>query len=278
MADINKFAFLRTLWLLKDYLADIVIGGGWAPLIYYHYLLGDKTKDPVRTFDIDLMVKHNVPIRGTKSVDQVLTQAGLSAKYKSMDTPPIIHYEGVIEDCDVDIEFLTDQKGSAPDVVIEVQRGLHAEALRYISIATDNTIAVTIDDFEDQDTSAPFQVTVPSPQAFIFLKGVVFEKRREEQKKAKDLYYIFEVLLNCNAIEGEIINGLSDLRSRYSAWFNKFMKNLSFYFADSSSDGVLMVLDQRPAYLLPALDEEQFKQYVYGSLSKLIKKLANWEK
>jgi len=39
-----------------------------------------------------------------------------------------------------------------------------------------------------------------------------------------------------------------------------------------------MVLDQRPAYLLPALNEEQFKQYVYGSLSKLIKKLANLEK
>ena len=274
MADINKFAFLRTLWLLKDYLADIVIGGGWAPLIYYHYLLGDKTKDPVRTFDIDLMVKHNVPIRGTKSVDQVLTQAGLSAKYKSMDTPPIIHYEGVIEDCDVDIEFLTDQKGSAPDVVIEVQRGLHAEALRYISIATDNTIAVTIDDFEDQDISAPFQVTVPSPQAFIFLKGVVFEKRREEQKKAKDLYYIFEVLLTCNAIEDEIISGLSDLRSKYSAWFNKFVKNLDYYFTDASSDGVLMVLDQRPAYLLPALNEDQFKQYVYGIFSELIKKIT----
>ena len=43
MADISKLAFLRTIWVLKDYLADLVIGGGWAPLIYYHYLLGDKT-------------------------------------------------------------------------------------------------------------------------------------------------------------------------------------------------------------------------------------------
>ncbi len=274
MADISTLAFLRTLWLLNDYLADIVIGGGWAPLIYYHYLLGDKTKNPVWTFDIDLMVKNTVPVRGERSVDQVLTHAGLSAEYKSMDTPPIIHYEGVIENCDVEIEFLTDQKGSTPDIVIEVQRGLHAEALRYISIATDNTIAVTIDDFEDNEISAPFQVTVPSPQAYIFQKGLVFKKRREEQKKAKDLYYIFEVLLNCNAIEGEIISGLSDLRSRYSAWLNKFVKNLSFYFTDSSSDGVLMVLGQRPAYLLPALNEAQFKQYVYGTFSELIKKIT----
>ena len=66
MANISKLAFLRTIWLLKDYLTDIVIGGGWAPLIYCHYLLGDKTKNPVRTFDIDLMVKNTVPVRGEK--------------------------------------------------------------------------------------------------------------------------------------------------------------------------------------------------------------------
>ena len=85
MANISKLAFLRTIWLLKDYLTDIVIGGGWAPLIYCHYLLGDKTKNPVRTFDIDLMVKNTVPVRGERSVDQVLTSAGLSTEFKSVD-------------------------------------------------------------------------------------------------------------------------------------------------------------------------------------------------
>lgn len=44
MEDITKFSFLKTLWYLRDYLSDIVIGGGWAPLIYYHYLLGDKPR------------------------------------------------------------------------------------------------------------------------------------------------------------------------------------------------------------------------------------------
>ena len=122
MKDITKLAFLNSIGILREYLPDIVIGGGWAPLIYYHYLLG------------------------------------LTATFKSMDTPPIIHYEGNIEGCDIEIEFLTDQEGSIPDVVIEVQKGLHAEALRYISIATDNTIAVTIDDFANQEMEQPFQV------------------------------------------------------------------------------------------------------------------------
>lgn len=270
MADITKFAFLNSMWLLRDYLPDIVIGGGWAPLIYYHYLLGDKTKNPVRTFDIDLMVKTNVPVKGNKNIDQLLTEAGLKATFKSTDTPPIIHYEGALEGCDIEIEFLTDQEGSKPDVVIEVQKGLHAEALRYISIVTDNTIAVTIDDFKNQEIEQPFQVKVPSPQAYIFHKGLVFDKRREESKKAKDLYYIFEVLTNCNTIEEKILSGLVELKGNYPAWFDKFLKNLSFNFADPSSDGVLMVASQRPANMLPELNEDQLKQYVFRTFKKLI--------
>jgi len=270
MADITKFAFLNSMWLLRDYLTDIVVGGGWAPLIYYHYLLGDKTKNPVRTFDIDLMVRTNVDVKGDKNIDQLLIEAGLTATFKSMDTPPIIHYEGNIEGCDIEIEFLTDQKGSKPDVVVEVQKGLHAEALRYISIATDNTIAITIDDFTNQEMEQPFEVKVPTPQAYIFHKGLVFEKLREESKKAKDLYYIFEVLTNCSTIEKKIILGLVKLKGKYPAWFDKFLKNLSLNFPDSSSDGVLMVAGQRPAYMLPELNEDQFKQYVFGTFKKLL--------
>ena len=272
MEDITKFSFLKTLWYLRDYLSDIVIGGGWAPLIYYHYLLGDKTKNPVRTFDIDLMVKPHMPLRAEKTIDQLLTDAGLVAEYKSLDTPPIIHYEGIVENCNVEIEFLTDQLGSKPDIVIEVQKGLHAEALRYISIATDNTTVVAVDDFQNLENSKPFQVTVPNPQAFVFHKGLVFERRRDELKKAKDLYYMFEVLLNCKTMEEEIINGLSELRNKYPVWFKKFLQKLSVYFADTYSEGVLMVLSQRPDGLLPALNEDQFKQYVHETLTDLIVK------
>jgi hypothetical protein len=247
-----------------------VIGGGWAPLIYYHYLLGDKAKNPLRTFDIDLMVKDKLPVKGERSVDQVLTDAGLSSEFKSVDTPPIIHYEGVIENCDVEIEFLTDQKGSTTDIVIEVQKGLHAEALRYISVATDNTITVAIDDFEDQQALGSFQVKVPSPSAFILHKGLVFKRRKEEIKKAKDLYYIFEILYSLSARGYQIFAGLAKLRVKYPAWFKKFERNIIEYFADIHSEGILMVLSQKPGYILPSLNEEQFKQYVHVSLSKLI--------
>jgi hypothetical protein len=96
--------------------------------------------------------------------------------------------------------------------------------------------------------------------------------------KFKDLYYIFEILFSWSANEGQIIYGLAELRNKYPAWFKKFEKNIVEYFADPHSEGILMVLNQRPGNILPSLNEDQFKQYVHGSLSKLIEKFANWEK
>ncbi len=127
-----KFGLFRTLWILREYLSEIVLGGGWVPFIYYHYLLKNKSIDPVRTFDIDLLVNTRIPVLGSKTIDELLLEAGLKSAFKTISTPPIIHYEGKIQDYEVEIEFLTDQRGSSEDIVVEVQKGLHAEALRYI--------------------------------------------------------------------------------------------------------------------------------------------------
>ena len=102
-----KAGFLKTLWILRDYLPVIVIGGGWVPLLYYHYLLSDKSREPIRTRDIDLLVDTNVPMVGEKSVDRLLLEAGFKTTFKSPDTPPVIHYEGTIDGEEVEIEFLT---------------------------------------------------------------------------------------------------------------------------------------------------------------------------
>ncbi|MBW2614785.1 MAG: hypothetical protein JRD02_01235 [Deltaproteobacteria bacterium] len=91
MPENFKAGFLKTLWILRDYLSVIVIGGGWVPLLYYHYLLADKSREPVRTRDIDLLVDIHVPVVG-ESVDRLLLEAGFRPAFKSLDTPPVIHY------------------------------------------------------------------------------------------------------------------------------------------------------------------------------------------
>ncbi len=185
MSENFKGGFLKTLWILRDYLSEIVIGGGWVPLVYYHYLLADKSKDPIRTGDIDFMVNVKIPVIGSKTVDQLLLEAGFTPNFKSLETPPIKFYEGKIDGYEVEIEFLTNQVGAKDDVVIEVQEGLNAQALRYISISIENVIEVEIDDFAVRDELSSLIVKVPLPGAYIYHKGLTFVLRKNGSKKQK---------------------------------------------------------------------------------------------
>lgn len=147
MANSFKKGFFKTLEILKDYLPDIVIAGGWAPLIYYHYLLFNKEIEPLRTKDIDIVVPNKLEKKAARTIDESLIEAGFKPRFKSRHTPPVVSYEGNIEGSEVEIEFLTELKGSGEDVVIKVQKGLHAQALRFISLLLENTIVVKLADF-----------------------------------------------------------------------------------------------------------------------------------
>jgi hypothetical protein len=234
MPEEFKTGFLRVLWILRDYLSVIVIGGGWVPLLYYHYLLREKSKTLIRTRDIDLLVHSKVPIIGGKRIDLLLQEAGLKSTFRSLDTPAVIHYEGTIGGEEVEIEFLTDQQGAKDDPVIEVQEGRHAEALRFVSIPITHTVDVTIDDF----------------------------------------CYIFDLLANCPALGEPIREGLIGFEKKYPPWFSRFTKNLRSYFSDPAAKGVLMISNQRPEGAFPELTKEQFNQYVFGAFQELMHELA----
>jgi hypothetical protein len=273
MPEDFKAGFLKALWILRDYLSVIVVGGGWVPLLYYHYLVADKSREPIRTRDIDLLVDTHVPVLGGKSVDRLLLEAGFKPIFRSSDTPPATHYEGTIDDEEVEIEFLTDQRGAKDDVVLEVQKGLHAEALRFISIPIIHAIEVTIDDFRIGAEYHPFTVKVPSPEAYIFHKGLIFERRKDRLKKAKDLYYIFDILANCPELREPIIRGLAGFEKEYPSWFSRFIRNLQKNFTDLTAEGILMISGQRPAGSFPKLNDQQFGQYILGIFQELIEEL-----
>jgi hypothetical protein len=270
LAEDFKKGFLKILWILRQYLPTVIVGGGWAPLIYYHYLIKDKSKEPIRTKDIDLFVKIKIPMLGDKTVDQLLIQSGLQSKFRNNDIPPVIYYEGDIEGENIVIEFLTDQRGASDNIVIEVQKGLHAVALRFVSILLENTIEVEIDDLIVDGELQNLRIKIPSPEAYIFQKGLVFNRRRNPFKKAKDLYYIFDILANCPDLYKSIIDGLRLYKQKYSSWFPKFLKNMETYFSDINSEGIVLISNQRPDSAFPSLTADQFRQYTLGKFQELI--------
>ena len=263
----------KTLWILRDYLPEIVVGGGWTPFLYYRYLFKDTDRDPIFTRDIDLLVKPKVPVIGSLTIDQLLEKERFKAVFKSRDTPPVIHYEGEFEGEPVEIEFLTDQVGSDSDLVKRVQPDLHAEALRFISIVIENTIELMISGKDLQGMSGQLSVKVPTPAAYIFHKGLIYRRRQDPRKGDKDLYYIFDLLTIGRKLMPAIMDDFAGLAQRYTPWFKAFIKNLETDFADPSSDGVLRVLDQRPTGAFMDLDDDQFRYFVHGAFLSLRKDL-----
>ncbi len=70
-----------------------------------------------------------------------------------------------------------------------------------------------------------------------------------------------------------IMDGLKDLSQKYPAWFQTFVNNLSLYFENPSSEGVLWVAEQRLPSAFLGLDEDQFKRYVFTAFREFIQNL-----
>ena len=274
MMDDFARGLLKTLAVLRPYLPQIVIGGGWAPFLYYRYLAKNREHTPVLTRDIDFMVGHQVPIVGPQTIDEILTkEAKLTTAFKNLDNPAVIHYEGTIDGVEVEIEFLTDQTGSQEERVLIVQKGLHAEALRYVSIIVENTLLLEIDNAESAQGDGPLIVQVPKPAAYIFQKGLSFPARRDRQKASKDLYYIFDILAQ---IPDEYIFEGGDfevLSGKHPAWFNQFISNLSSQFESADAEGPVRIVEQRPADALPDLGDDQLRHFAHGTLEQFMQKM-----
>lgn len=271
--DRFQAGFLKSLWLIKDYLPKVVIAGGWAPFVYYRYLVGDTSKNPIRTGDLDIAVGNRLPQAGDKLLDEILTGAGLKPVFKTRSHPPVVHYEGEIDGFDVEIEFLTDLKGSRTEEVIEVQTGLHAEALRYLTLLLENTIEVNINDVPGVETGSSLKARLPSPAAYIFNKGLVFPRRKGRSKKGKDLYYVFDLLAYQEDFKHQIVGDLIRLGERYKPWFKTFTKNLTKAFADPASEAVALTAEQRPTGAFKALTDSQLKQFVFSTFEDFLTSL-----
>ena len=77
--------FLRTLGPWRDH---VVIGGGYAPIIYKLYLTpGTQSPPPVGTRDIDSLIHRRTPTISDKNIAHHLTDAGFEQIYKDREVP-----------------------------------------------------------------------------------------------------------------------------------------------------------------------------------------------
>ncbi len=257
----DLLSLLKTIEVLKPYLKDIVIVGGWVPLLYRRYGRIPSRHPSVRTMDIDVAVPRRLKQSGRQTIDELPSSAGYKPRVYGSDVS-IVKYE--LESPVTEVEFLTPEVGHPGEATITVQRGLPAQALRYLQILLDNTMEIDISDTVS-GLHVSSAVKVPSPGAFVYQKGLTLSNRRA--KVSKDLYYIFDLLDSSAELQGSIAAEINSLRSRYTGrWFGNFTRNLNRYFPESGGEGPALVATQYtgpvPADTLRNYTHRTFRDFI----------------
>lgn len=264
----DLLSLIRTIDVLAPYLDEIVIVGGWVPFLYKTYGQMPSPHPLLRTMDIDVVVPRHVEEHGRPTIDEMLSRAGYKARIYGSDVS-VVKYELTFPA--TEIEFLTPEIGKSGKAVLAVQRGLWAQALRYLEILLENTERIKISDtIEGADID--LVVTVPSPSAFIFQKGLTLSpgSRRPAAKIDKDLYYIFGFVDSPKQLGDSIPVEINSLRSRYhTRWFSNFVRNLNHYFPESGAEGPARVAN---LYTGP-MSSATFQNYAHRTFRDFIRAL-----
>ena len=266
----DPLSLFRVLKVLSPYLDEIVVVGGWVPFLYDRYGQMPSPHPLPRTIDVDVVVPRHVEEHGRPTIDDLLSSAGYKARVSASEVP-VVKYELVSPV--TEIEFLTPEIGRPGKAALAVQRGLTAQALRYLQILLEKTRKIEIRDTTG-GLDIDLAVKVPSPGAFVFQKGLTLSRssHRSPDKISKDLYYIFRFLDSSGELRRSIPAEISSLRSRYHPrWFHTFVTNLNDYFPESDGDGPALVARQYSGQM----SAERFQNYAHHTFRNFIQALQD---
>jgi len=251
---------------LVPYLDRLVIVGGWATYLYNKMYSLRPERDPLLTRDIDVVIPENGFHEGVPSLDNTILAAGFRHEFMSLTKPPVVKYvKELPEALQIEIEFITDAPGEYEGV--KEIGSVNAQSLHFVSLLLDNPWEC---DLEKVGFVSGMKVRIPNPSSYIFQKALIAPRRREYQKTAKDLYYIFYVLESFPQWKEATLKGIADYTSRRKKWMDRARAYLANGFTDLDSAGVKMVVGQRPNAAFPSMNDDQFGQYVVSMMQELV--------
>ena len=125
-----------------------------------------------------------------------------------------------------------------------VQRGLTAQALRYLDLLLDTPIEMDASRVRELGLAHRRKILLPQPANYVVQKILAWPERAPE-KRDKDLAYIYEVALLTRDRWDEVARSLVELRRRHPApWFSRARKLMEKLFASDTSDGPIAVARQ----------------------------------
>lgn len=187
---------------------------------------------PVTTVDIDFGFGKVKKQGYSKTIFEILSPLDYTERHPKMDRlyPVVLYKEGKIP-----VDFITFPE--ITDEIIEkfVGRQININKIEKFDFLLKYKIPL---DVKDKKQSSTYKIYCPKPSAFLFHKAATFVDRENEQKQAKDLYYIYFILRyapDMDVMFKEIID------YKKEGYFKNVYTNLNKYFARISSQGCLAV-------------------------------------
>jgi hypothetical protein len=223
--------------ILKPWNEQLVVGGGVA-LILYDLILSQANSGAVGTTDIDYLIPRKPLKAGGEKISELLFTNGYEAKNKSLSKPAVQSFIKQIEEIEIEVEFLTDNKSRNQEEVVEIKSaGIHAQALSYIEMSLLEATPLMLPSGK--------VISVVKPEAWVFHKGLTFTKRTAQVKKYKDLYGIWFVLTQLKEVSFAVQKALPKLMKKNpKPWTKTFKENLKTWI-DSAAPQDWDLLEQQ---------------------------------
>ena len=145
------------------------------PLPIYREYFGGSPEIPVlRTTDVDFLIGMPPRIKGTLDVPAALAEIGFEPEWSLQGGYcKYIHPE-------MEVEFLIPDHGRGATRSISVKAlRVEAQPLRFLSLAYERSFIVRFHGYD---------IRIPEPEAFVLLKLLVINRRKDQAKITKDAY------------------------------------------------------------------------------------------
>lgn len=259
MADLKKLekGLFDTLVVLKDVLPEILVVGGWCPYLYVLHLWKNPIPEIPTTTDIDFGVLETGSRRYERTVYDRLKSAGFALKriYAEEETPvEFIYKKRAVK---LKVEFITSFETSDDTLNRFLGGGLACNRIDAFELLLKDAITVPL-----SIQGETLSIKAPSPEMFLYHKGITFVMRSAEPKRDKDLFYVY-FILKFHPDRTHLLKALR--RFQKDEYFDAFRQNIREYLSDFSSPGYLIL---RP-FLRNWMAEEMINQDIRNTFSGL---------
>ncbi len=262
----NATGLDRALKALGPYLGDIIICGAWAWYLYRRCLAPSSWVPVEFTRDLDCISSERLPVRDAHLFER-LTANDFEWVPRGSETPPVAHFAWPDEKhAEVEIEFLVPARGDGSRRIVEIQRGVTAQALRHLEILTEAPLDLPIDDESPVAGEMEFRGTIKLPRMghFVIQKALI-HSRRPRNEQVKDLFYVVELLDRGNGLSARC---LEEVVAADAQW-------------QSGVDQLVNVLDRRagePQFLMAVsqqypVEKRPLRMYFEREIRRWLEKL-----